>query len=104
MTTQQTINSAVPAHTPQAPTDSAAISRQAIYPGSERTSHRGFSNTRRRLTRSLCGHAPPIQGRRMGLRSDSIPLNSTNWVVVAHGSALGGMAQTSILRLFYVSL
>src|SRR5882724_9398707 len=50
MTTQQAINTVMPTQTPKGPIDNADSSRQLMYTGSERTSHKGFKKTRRRLT------------------------------------------------------
>src|SRR6266478_4281102 len=50
MTTQQTISSPMPANAPKGPIDNAGSSRQQMYTGSERTSHKGFKNRRRTVT------------------------------------------------------
>jgi hypothetical protein len=78
-------------HTPDGPADRGGSSLQPMYAGSKRMSQNGFKSTRRDVTAPKWGCRPVVQGRkasrvvpRAGLRSDSIPLNSTNWVVVAH--------------------
>src|SRR5579863_985399 len=55
ITTQQTTSSAIPANAPKGPTDNAGSSRQQMYAGSERTSHKGFKNRRRTVTFPLWG-------------------------------------------------